>query len=248
LGGSTEASALARLLAAGTRFDAILSLAGRTASPRPQPIPTRIGGFGGAEGLAQYLEAGRINLVIDATHPFASQMSRNAIEAARMTGTPLLAVERPAWEKQPQDRWIEVPDMAAAIAALGAEPHKVFSGIGSLALPAFRAAPQHSYVIRLIDMPREPLDLPNAVLIRAHGPFTTQDDIRLFQEHGIEAVLAKNSGGGATFSKIEAARALGLPAIMIGRPFIPPRPSVATPADAMVWLARYHESSTLRGV
>jgi precorrin-6A/cobalt-precorrin-6A reductase len=248
LGGSTEASALARLLAADIRFEAILSLAGRTASPRSQPVPTRAGGFGGAKGLAGYLEARRIDLVIDATHPFASQMSRNAIEAATMTGRPLLAVERPAWRKQAEDRWIEVPGMAEAVAALGAAPRKVFSGIGSLALASFQGAPQHGYVIRLIDMPAAPPDLPNVVFIQARGPFTAEEDIRLFREYGIEMVLAKNSGGHATFSKIEAARVLGLPVIMIGRPYIPPRPAVPTAEDAMLWLARHHEGLTLRGV
>jgi precorrin-6A/cobalt-precorrin-6A reductase len=248
LGGSTEASTLARLLAACARYDAILSLAGRTASPRPQPLRTRIGGFGGAEGLAKYLEAGRIDVVIDATHPFASRMSRNANEAAGMTGRPLLAVERPAWEKQAEDRWIEVGDMMAAVAALGSAPRKVFSGIGSLALPSLRAAPQHSYVIRLIDVPAAPPDLTDIVFIQERGPFAAEDDIRLFRRYGIETVLAKNSGGGATFSKIEAARALGLPVIMIARPFIPPRPAVPTAEDAMLWLARHHERSMPRGV
>ncbi len=238
LGGSTEASALARLLAADGCFEATLSFAGRTAAPRAQPVATRSGGFGGPAGLARYLQEKRIGVLVDATHPFAAQMSRNAIDAASATGTPLLAVERPAWQPQPGDNWTLAPDMAAAVQAIGPAPRIVFSGIGSLALAELQAAPQHTYVIRVIDLPAAPLDLPNIVLIQARGPFTVEDDIRLFQEHRIEAVLAKNSGGDATVSKIEAARKLGLPVMMVQRPFIPPRPTVPTAEDAMTWLRR----------
>ena len=242
LGGSTEASALARLLAADGRFETTLSFAGRTASPRAQPVATRSGGFGGVEGLVRYLREERIDVLVDATHPFAAQMSRNAIEAASATGTPLLAVERPAWQPQPGDNWTLAPDMAAAVQAIGPAPRKVFSGIGSLALTELQAAPQHTYVIRLIDLPKGALALPNIVFIQARGPFTAEDDIRLFREHGIEVVLAKNSGGDATVSKIEAARALGLPVMMVQRPFIPPRPAVAAAEEAMAWLARQRDS------
>jgi precorrin-6A/cobalt-precorrin-6A reductase len=238
LGGSTEASALAKLLAQDGRFETTLSLAGRTASPRAQPVVTRTGGFGGAEGLARYLRQERIDVLVDATHPFAAQMSRNAIEAASATGTPLLAVERPAWQPQPGDNWTLAPDMAAAVQAIGSAPRKVFSGIGNLALAELQAAPQHTYVIRLIDLPKGPLALPNIVFIQARGPFTAEDDIRLFREHGIEVVLTKNAGGDATVSKIEAARALGLPVAMVQRPFIPPRLTVATAEEAIIWLTQ----------
>jgi len=190
----------------------------------------------------------RIDVLIDATHPFAAQMSRNAIAAASIAGTPLLAVERPAWERQPGDNWTLVPDMASAVAALGPEPRTVFSAIGSLALGELKAAPQHTYVIRLIDAPATPLDLPNVIIIQARGPFTGEDDIRLFHERGVEVVLAKNSGGGATVSKIEAARALRLPVVMVQRPFIPPRPTVPAAEDAMIWLTRHYSGSMLRGV
>jgi precorrin-6A/cobalt-precorrin-6A reductase len=248
LGGSTEASALARLLAADPRFDAVLSLAGRTAAPRAQPVPIQSGGFGGVEGLVRYLREERIDVLIDATHPFASRMSGNAIDAARAAGIPLLEVERPVWQQQPGDSWTEVPDMASAVAALGPTPRIVFCGIGGQALSELEAAPQHTYVIRLIDMPEAPPGLPGAVIIQARGPFTAGDDIRLFRDHRIEVVLAKNSGGEATVSKIEAARALGLPVIMIARPFIPPRPIVATAEEAMAWLGAHYQSSIARGV
>jgi precorrin-6A/cobalt-precorrin-6A reductase len=248
LGGSTEASVLARLLAADPCFDAILSLAGRTASPLAQPIAVRSGGFGGAEGLARYLRDERIDVLADATHPFASGISANAIEAAAAAAIPLLAIERPAWQKQAGDHWSEVPDIASAVGALGPSPRVVFSAAGRQALAELKAAPQHSYVIRLIDALEALPTLPNAVFIQARGPFTAGGDIRLFREHRIEAILAKNSGGEAAMSKIEAARALALPVFMIARPFIPPRPTVATVEEAVAWLRCHYQSSIARGV
>jgi precorrin-6A/cobalt-precorrin-6A reductase len=175
-------------------------------------------------------------------------MSRNAIEAARGAGVPLLAVERPVWQREPGDSWIEVPDIASAVAALGPKPRIVFSATGSLALADLQAAPQHTYIIRLIDAPAAPPDLPSMTLIQARGPFTTDDDVRLFQEHRIQVILAKNSGGEATVSKIEAARALDLPVIMIARPPIPPRLTAATIEEAMAWLGAHYRSPTARGV
>ncbi len=224
-----------------------MSLAGRTASPRAQPIAVRSGGFGGVEGLVRYLRDERVDVLIDATHPFAAQMSRNAIEAAAIADTPLLAIERPAWERQPGDDWTLVPDMATAVGALGEKPRIVFS-VGSLAMPELQAAPQHTYIVRLIDRPAESSGLPNVLFVQGRGPFAAVDDMRLFQHHRIDVVLAKNSGGHATASKIQAARALKLPVIMVERPFIPPRPTVPAAEYAMIWLTRHRQNSTPRGV
>ncbi len=235
------------MLAPDKRFEATLSLAGRTAMPRAQPIAVRSGGFGGIEGLVRYLRDERIDVLADATHPFAAQMSRNAIEAASITGTPLLAVERPGWERQPGDDWLEVPDIVSAVAALGPKPRRVFS-VGSLVLNELEAAPQHTYVVRLIDKPAIFDGFRNIVLISARGPFSAEEDIRLFERHRIDVVLAKNSGGHATASKIQAARALKLPVIMVKRPFVPPRPTVPAAEYAMLWLARHYDASALRGV
>jgi precorrin-6A/cobalt-precorrin-6A reductase len=248
LGGSTEATGLARALAGDARFQVTLSLAGRTANPKAQPVPARIGGFGGVAGLAEYLKTNRVGALIDATHPFASQISRHAIEACNLTQTPLLAVERPAWQSCPEDRWICVPDIAAAIVTLGEAPRAVFCGIGKLALDDLRTAPQHHYIIRLIDAPTEPLGLPRATIVQARGPFSAEGDMELFRAHGVEIVIAKNSGGSATVSKIEAARTLNLPVIMVKRPFIPPRPTVPEISEALAWLNAHYESSTERGV
>jgi precorrin-6A/cobalt-precorrin-6A reductase len=247
LGGSAEASSLAKQLAGDSRFSTTISLAGRTAAPRAQPLPTRIGGFGGISGLVDYLTRNRIDVLVDATHPFAAQMSRNAVEACALTRTPLLALERPAWQANPGDNWVTAASLPATVAALARAPRIVFCGIGRLALADLRAAPQHHYIIRLIDAPAEPLDLPRVTIVQARGPFKLDEDLRLFQNHGVEAVLAKNSGGEATVSKIEAARQLGLPVFMAERPFIPARPIVPTVEQAFRWL-EHQLSSMARGV
>ncbi|MGH6816232.1 MAG: cobalt-precorrin-6A reductase [Hyphomicrobiaceae bacterium] len=248
LGGTAEASALAVRLAGDRRFETVLSLAGRTANPNPVPVARRIGGFGGVDGLTAYLEKHVVDLLIDATHPFATQISRHAIAACRAASCPLLAVERPPWRPQPGDRWTIVATIEAAVAALKHAPRRVFAGIGRLSLAALRAAPQHRYVLRLVDPPSEPLGLPNVTVIVARGPFAAEDDLRLFRETGVDVVLSKNSGGTAAVSKIEAARTLGLPVIMIDRPAGPVRPTVATVDAAWEWLETHQASVAKRGV
>lgn len=211
------------------------SLAGRTASPRAQPVPVRVGGFGGAEGLAAYLRATGIGRVIDATHPFAAQISRNAIAACAMTGTPLLAVERPAWTPGPGDRWIPVPDMEAAVAALPARPSRIFLAIGRQNLAAFAARPEHHYLLRLVDPP-DALPLPDCTVEVARGPFDEAGDRALLIRHRIAWLVAKNAGGTGAVAKLAAARALHLPVIMIARPALPVRAVVCSVDEAMRWL------------
>jgi precorrin-6A/cobalt-precorrin-6A reductase len=225
LGGTSDATALAHRFAADDRFAATLSLAGRTANPAPSPIAVRVGGFGGPEGMARHIEADGIDIVVDATHPFAAQISANAVAACALARRPLIALERPAWRAQSGDRWRTFASVADAVAALPEQPARVFSGLGRLSLAELEAAPQHRYVIRLIDPPLATLALPHATLVMGRGPFKTEDDIALFTAHGIEFVLAKNAGGMAAVSKIEAARALGLTVMMIDRPIIAGRTS-----------------------
>lgn len=246
LGGTTEASELARLLAADARFSSTLSLAGRTTRPLPQPIPCRVGGYGGAAGLEAYLRAHRIGALIDATHPFAAQMTRHAAAAARGTATPLLAIVRPEWTPQPGDHWRVVADMAAAAAALGTARRRVFLTVGQQDLAAFAAAPQHRYLIRSVEPPPPSAVPPQATVITARGPFAEADERRLLREHAIEVLVSKNSGGGATRPKLDAARALGTPVVMVARPSVPA--GIATVADAhaaMAWLEAH--ASALRG-
>jgi len=228
----------------------VLSLAGRTKAPMTPPIPFRIGGFGGVEGLVQYLKAEHVDLLVDATHPFAAQMSRHAAEAARIAGVPLLVICRPAWRPVEGDHWIPVPDMAAAVAALGAAPRRVFLTIGQKELAPFREAPQHAYVIRSVDAPNAAALPPGAEVITARGPFAEEDERRLLVEKRIEAIVTKNSGGSATEAKLAAARGLGIPVIMVERPARPEVETVMRAEDALDWLARAHRgiASSRRGV
>ena len=218
LGGTTEARLLGQALARDARIAPILSLAGRTRDPARAAIPTRVGGFGGREGLARYLFDTRIDVVVDATHPFAARISVNAHAACERQRVPLAVFTRPAWEPGEGDRWTFVPDITAAAAALGQAPRRVFLTTGRLELAAFRAAPQHQYLVRTIDLP-ETDDLPSHHrVILARGPFAVADEIALMRETRAEVLVSKNSGGAASFGKIAAARDLGLPVVMIERP------------------------------
>lgn len=217
--------------------DAGYSYAGRTDAPVAQPLPVRVGGFGGVAGLADYLRAEGISHVIDATHPFAAQMSRNAVEACTSTGTPLIALEREPWQAQPGDRWAHVPDLDAAVAALGEAPRRVFLAIGRQNLAAFAAAPQHHYLLRLVDPPTEPLPLPDAEAVIARGPFDVQGDRALLRDHRIDIIVAKNAGGAGAEAKLVAARDLGLPVVLIDRPTVPERRVARSVAEVMAWLA-----------
>lgn len=233
LGGTTEGAALAGALA-GAGADAVVALAGRTAEPAPLPLPVRIGGFGGAEGLADWLRLARISHVVDATHPFAARISANAVAACAATGVPMLALERPAWEAGDGDRWTRVPDMAAAAAALPRDPARVFLAIGRQELAAFAGMP-HAWLLRVVDPPGT-APLPGAVVLVARGPFTLAEDLALLHDHGIEIIVSKNAGGTGARAKLDAARTLGLPVIMVDRPAIPARAKVATVAAALEWL------------
>ena len=228
LGGTSEARQLAGRLAGRPGLAVTLSLAGRTADPLAQPVAVRVGGFGGADGLAAYLQAERIDCLIDATHPYAAGISANAAAAAAATGVPLLALRRPPWTQIPGDRWFEVADAEAAVAALGASPRRVFVALGRQEIAAFAAAPQHHYLVRSVDPVDPPLPVPHADYVRGRGPFSEEDDRALLIRHGIERLVAKNSGGSATYGKIAAARALALPVIFLRRPPLPAVPEVVS--------------------
>ncbi len=217
LGGTTEARDLATRLAGRTDLAVTLSLAGRTLDPAPQPVPVRSGGFGGAEGLVAYLHDEAIDLLIDATHPFARQISANARSASQAAGIPLLRLERLGWEETQGDRWTRVASIAEAVAALGGAPRRVFLAIGRQEAKAFDAAPQHHYLVRSVDPVDPPLDAPRVEYLLARGPFAVDAEVELLREHRIDVIVSKNSGGDATYGKIVAARILGLPVILVER-------------------------------
>ncbi len=199
----------------------------------------RIGGFGGVSGLRAYLAEAGVTHVIDATHPFASQMSHNAAQACTEAGVPLVALARPAWTAQPGDAWHHVGDIAGAVAALDRPATRVLLAIGRMHLNAFAPRPQHNYLLRLVDPPKDPLPFPNARALVDRGPFTTQGDLALLREHRIELIVSKNAGGTGAVAKIDAARALGLPVIMIDRPPAPERAEVPGVAAALDWLTAH---------
>jgi precorrin-6A/cobalt-precorrin-6A reductase len=236
LGGTMEASALARGIAGDTRLAPILSLAGRTSNPQPQPIPTRTGGFGGIEGLARFLRSDRIDAVVDATHPYADQMSANAVAACRETGVPLASLVRPEWQRHADDHWQTVADTEAAAKALGAEPRRVFLSLGRQDLHVFASAPQHHYLARLIEQPEQTALPPDLRLLQARGPFDPADEERLLRDERIEVMVSKNAGGTATYAKIDAARTLGLPVVMIARPHKPAGVATADVDACVGWL------------
>jgi precorrin-6A/cobalt-precorrin-6A reductase len=236
LGGSREASMLVRRLAGDVTIDPILSLAGRTENPVLPPIPFRIGGFGGADGLFDYLVADNIDAVIDATHPFAVRISENAGMACRRARVPLVAFTRPAWEPLAGDQWISVDDVDAAVQALGERPRRIFLTLGALQLSAFARSPQHSYIVRAIDRPADIMALPRHRLVLARGPFTRDAEMRLMRDQGIEVVVSKNSGGSSTYAKIEAARDLKIPVVMLRRPQTDCAAALFDVDGVMTWL------------
>jgi precorrin-6A/cobalt-precorrin-6A reductase len=248
LGGTSEARQLAERLASRTDLKITLSLAGRTAHPAVQPVPVRAGGFGGIEGLAAYLSAQRIGVLVDATHPYAATIAAHAAAAAALAKIPIVAVRRPPWAAVAGDHWNEVGGADAAVHALGDNPRRVFLAIGRKEVGAFAAAPQHDYLIRSVDPVEPPLQVPHATYLVARGPFCEDNERALLTQHRTELVVAKNSGGGATYGKIAAARALGIGVIMLRRPALPDVPRVETVQDAVAWLDHAPVSAADRGV
>jgi precorrin-6A/cobalt-precorrin-6A reductase len=235
LGGSTEASQLARRLA-DRPFDVVTSFAGRTRERVQPPGAVRVGGFGGIDGLARYLRGERIDVLVDATHPFAAQMPHHAAAACAGTGVPRLRLCRPPWAAGPGDRWHLVPDLAAAAAEvrrLGAR--RVFLTTGRQELAPFVPLADTWFLVRAIEEPSVALP-PQSQVVLARGPFDEADEYALLVEHRIDAVVAKNSGGTATAAKLAATRRLEVPVVMVERPPAPPGPQAATVDDAIVWL------------
>ena len=235
LGGTTEATALCRRMAEeGLR--GVISFAGRVERPVRQSLPQRVGGFGGVQGLVDYMRAEGVTHLVDATHPFAAQMSHNAVEAARLADVPLIALTRAPWQPQPGDRWQRVADIAGAVAALDRPACSVMLAVGRMHLAQFAPNPQHRYLLRLVDPPKAALPLPQAHVVVDRGPFTEADDLALMQAHGVDLVVSKNAGGSGAYAKIAAARALGLPVIMIDRPALPARAEAHDVDSVLDWI------------
>jgi precorrin-6A/cobalt-precorrin-6A reductase len=240
LGGTTEASTLARALKSAG-IETVFSYAGRTNAPVAQPVETRVGGFGGVAGLVDHLQATGITHVVDATHPFAAQMSRNAHDACTAAGLPLIRLERPAWEAQNGDDWFFAPDIESVCDSLPYIPSRVFLAIGRMHVDAFARQPQHHYILRLVDAPTEPIALPRHSVIIARGPFDVAGDIALMRKHRVDCLVAKNAGGVGAAAKLAAARELGLPVVMINRPALPRAKTAADSQSVLRWLGHSAE-------
>jgi precorrin-6A/cobalt-precorrin-6A reductase len=245
LGGTSEARELAQRLAGVPGLMALLSFAGRTQSVADPGVPYRVGGFGGVTGLVKHLEDEGYHALVDATHPFAAQMSRNAARAAELLELPIVRLEGPAWTAVEGDRWRTVPSMAEAAAALDPSPRRVFLSIGRLEVGHFREAPWHEYLIRAVDPFVPPL--PRARVITARGPFELADECALLEAERIEVVVSKNSGTPSTYAKIEAARRLRLPVIMVARPSLPALETCASAGAVLGWLEALGSAGAARG-
>lgn len=230
-----EASALAATLA-DRGIAATLSYAGRVNSPRAQPIPTRVGGFGGVEGLERYLREHKITHLVDATHPFAATMSAHAVTAAARVGVAHIALTRPAWAPVAGDRWRRVPDIDAAVATLDGPSRRVMLALGRMHVNTFVSQPQHHYLLRFVDAPQGSLILPDHGIVVDRGPFSVDGDTRLMRDHAIDLIVCKNAGGKGAEAKLIAARSLGLPVIMIDRPALPEREAAYSVDAVLRWL------------
>jgi precorrin-6A/cobalt-precorrin-6A reductase len=221
LGGTGDASQLAIKASAIPGIEVILSLAGRTSQPAKINVQTRIGGFGGIEGLVNYLKDNAIALLIDATHPYAAQISSNAATAAQICNIPHLMLVRSPWQPTKQDYWIEVENLQAAADLLPSLAKRVFLTIGKQELSTFAHLKDIWFLMRMIDPPAFDMLIPKGEILLAKGTFSVAEEIELLKKYQIKAIISKNSGGEATYAKIIAARELGLPVVMVKRPVIP---------------------------
>lgn len=236
LGGTREGVELARELAGLRGVEVTYSLAGRTRRPAAVPVPVRSGGFGGADGLEAYLREAGIRLVVDATHPYAESISGHAAVACERASVPRLILHRPPWTRGPGDRWIEVADSEGAAGVLPTLGQRVFLAVGSGGLEPFVGVPRVSFMVRSVEPPAVALDSARFEVLLDRGPFDFASERRLLESRRIEVVVSKNSGGPAARPKLDAARALGLPVVMIARPRPPAGERVDSIAAARVWV------------
>ena len=233
LGGTAEARQLASILVADG-VDVVSSLAGRVRRPNLPPGRVRIGGFGGVDGLAKYLQLQPAAALVDATHPFAATISENAVQAASRTGTPLIRLERPGWTDHPRaSSWIWVRDAAAAraVADSGRRP---FLTTGRQSLTEFGSWADRDVLVRLVDPPAKPLP-KRWTVIMSRGPYNYSDERQILSEYAIDVLLSKDSGGAHTVAKLDAAGDLGIPVVIIARPDHPPVRTASTVAEVAAW-------------
>ncbi|MXN66628.1 cobalt-precorrin-6A reductase [Stappia sp. GBMRC 2046] len=235
LAGTGEARELAGRLADDGRVSVVASLAGVTENPKAYPVETRIGGFGGADGLADYLKKNRFSAIIDATHPFARSISTNAVAASGERKIPIVRLMRPAWQPEAGDNWVRARDVEHAVDFVP-DGARVFLAIGRKEISAFKNRRRIWCLMRMIEAPDEKTALPPGELLLARPSCSADDEKALMERHGITHLVAKNSGGDAGYAKILAARELQLPVIMIRRPVLPAIAEVDTVEGVIAWL------------
>jgi precorrin-6A/cobalt-precorrin-6A reductase len=241
LGGTKDARVLAGLCVdtLGPNTDVITSLAGRTKSPQAIAGTVRVGGFGGADGLGSYIQDKSISVLVDATHPFANTISKSAALAARNTGTPYVMIERPRWALPTGIRVTWVSSLEAAVTALRELAAKsVFITTGINGLDVFSALEDTQFVIRQIEDHEGPPPVTHAEIVVQKPPFDLDQERETMTAHNIDALVTKESGGGATEAKLEAASELGIPVVMIERPALPAGETVSSPQSALDWISR----------
>ncbi|MGW0148480.1 cobalt-precorrin-6A reductase [Streptomyces sp. NPDC003333] len=220
LGGTTEARELAAALTAHAGVRVTTSLAGRVSRPGAVAGDVRVGGFGGAEGLAAWLRAEHVDTVVDATHPFAASITANAVRAAHTTGVPAVVLRRPGWRPEPGDRWHDAASLADAAALLPGLGRRVLLTTGRLGLAAFAHLDGLRFIVRCVEPPEPPMPAHTDVLL-ARGPFTVPGETDLLRDHRVDVLVTKDSGGSATAPKLTAARRLGVPVVVVRRPALP---------------------------
>jgi len=234
LGGTSEARTLAGELARNPELRVISSLAGRVSNPALPAGEVRVGGFGGADGLAAYAVAEGIGAVVDATHPFAQTISAHAVDACARAGLPLLRLARPCWSPRDGDDWHGAGSLAEAATLLPKLGSRVFLTTGRQGLAAF-ATLDLWFLIRCVDPPDGPLPARSEVLL-ARGPYERDAERALMRRHGIDVLVTKNSGGPLTEGKLDAARDLGIPVVMVARPAAAAAESVTAVSEAVRWV------------
>ena len=232
--GTGDAIELVAKLSEISDIEVIASLAGRTRQPASLTGTVRIGGFGGADGLTTYLQTQKIDYLIDATHPFAIQMSDHAVAATKAVGIPSVMLVRPAWEKVSGDRWIEVESVEAAVQAIPVTAKRIFLTIGRQQLAPFTTLKEPWFLIRSIES--SDVVIPNSKILLDRGPFSLDRERQLLRDDRIDLIVSKNSGGEATYAKVVAARELDIPIVMVQRPVMPNVEQVESVDRAIDWL------------
>ena len=232
LGGTGEARSVAASLVEAD-IPVVSSLAGRVSHPRLPVGEVRIGGFGGVDGLRDWIAENRCPVIVDATHPFAQNISHNAVRAAELAGVPLVAVRRPAWEPGPGDRWAVVDDVAAAATVVAERGGRVLLTTGRQDVGAFAAVDTAWFLIRVVDPPTADLP-PHHQILRSRGPYDLESERGLLRDNAIDLVVTKNSGGELTRAKLVAAAELGLEVVMVRRPSTPHVQHEVATADAVI--------------